>query len=363
MKKKILIGVPPKEHVLLAYDEVEGLRALGFTCETVSYSRNDQTLGVFNKFLGVVKRAFGVVAALYKHKPDILYLNSRIEAAGSARDFISIIIIKLFYYRELKIAIKSHGSELHVVTGNSFFFRSIVTPFLVKRVHAWFLLSKDEKQTIKDTNPSMALRSHVTANIIDPERSIVTDEFKNKYGINTNKFKILYAGRMIEKKGIFYILKAIKLLPFKEDCLFVMVGNGPVYEQLVKEAKNLEVDKYIVFTGFIPDVECNHFYANTDILLYPTYDSEGFPMAIFKGIAAGQPVLTTQIRAAKDHLTAPDNVLWVEPQSAESIAAEITRLYTDNDLREKIRANNKQTGKRFSRASVCAGMGEVFAKL
>jgi glycosyltransferase involved in cell wall biosynthesis len=363
MSRKILIGVPPKEHVLLASDEVDGLRDNGFVCETVPYSRNDQTLGVFNKLLGVIRRAFGVVSALYKHKPDILYLNSRIEAAGSTRDFISIIIIKLFYYRKLKIAIKSHGSELHVVTGNSFFFGSVVTPFLVKRVHAWFLLSKDEKETVKNANPAMGAASHVTANIIDPARSIVTDEFKNKYGINTNKFKILYAGRMIEKKGIFYILKAIKLLPFKDDCLFVMVGNGPVYEQLVKEAKNLGVDKYIVFTGFIPDVECNHFYANTDVLLYPTYDSEGFPMAIFKGIAAGQPVLTTQIRAAKDHLNAPDNVLWVEPQSAESIATEITKLYTDKDLREKIRANNKETGKRFSKASICADMSEVFAKL
>jgi glycosyltransferase involved in cell wall biosynthesis len=363
MNKKILIGVPPKEHVLLAWDEVEGLKDNGFDCVMVPYSRNDQTLGVVNKLLGVIKRAFGVVSALYANKPDILYLNSRIEPAGSTRDFISIFIIKLFYYRPLKIAIKSHGSELGVVTGNSFFFRKIVTPYLTKRVHAWFLLSNDEKQTVERANRLMGGRSHVTANIIDPVRSVKSDIFKQKFAIPTNKFTILYAGRMIEKKGIYYILKAIELLPFKEDCLFVMVGNGPAYNELVSRAKQSGVDKYVVFTGFIPDVECNHFYANTDVLLYPTYDSEGFPMAIFKGIAAGQPVITTQIRAAKDHLMAPDNVLWVEPESAESIAEAVTRLYTDKLLREKMHQTNLQTGKRFSKGSICTGMSEVFRSL
>ncbi len=363
MNKKILIGVPPKEHVLLAWDEVEGFKENGFDCVSVPYSRNDQTLGVINKLLGVVKRAFGVVRALYANKPDILYLNSRIEPAGSTRDFISIFIIKLFYYRPLKIAIKSHGSELGVVTGNSFFFRWLVTPYLVKRVHAWFLLSNDEKQTVTNSNQLMGVRSYVTANIIDPQRSVTSDEFKSKFGIKTSKFTILYAGRMIEKKGIFYILKAIELLPFKDDCLFVMVGNGPAYGELVDRARQSGVDKYVVFTGFVPDAECNHFYANTDVLLYPTYDSEGFPMAIFKGIAAGQPVITTQIRAAKDHLTAPENVLWVEPESAESIAQAITILYTDSRLRDKIRSNNLESGRRFSRQRICAEMSDVFRNL
>jgi glycosyltransferase involved in cell wall biosynthesis len=363
MNNKILIGVPPKEHVLLAWDEVEGLKENGFDCITVPYSRNDQTLGVVNKLLGVIGRAFGVVRALYRHKPDILYLNSRIERAGSTRDFISLLIIKLFYYRKLKVAIKSHGSELDVVTGNSFFFRSLVTPFLVKRVHAWFLLSNDEKSIIATSNRAMASRLHVTANIIDPNRSEQSELFRNQYGINDQRFTILYAGRMIEKKGIFYILKAIELLPFKEDCLFVMVGSGPAYPELVNRAKAAGVDKYIVFTGFIPDVECNHFYANTNVLLYPTYDSEGFPMAIFKAIAAGQPVITTQIRAAKDHLQAPNNVLWVEPESAESIAEAITRLYNDNALRQTMREANLRIGKRFSKESICANMSIVFRSL
>lgn len=363
MNKKILIGVPPKEHVLLAYDEVEGFKENAFECQTVAYTRNDQTLGVINKLFGVIKRAFNVVRVLYKFKPAILYLNSRIDPVCCTRDFISVFIIKTFYYNKLKISIKSHGSDLEVLTDMRPFFRYVVIPFLTKRVSAWFLLSKEEKQIVQSIRPEIADRCFVTANIIDPSRSVSSEEFRSKYGINSDKFTILYAGRMIEKKGIFYILRAIQMLPFKENCLFLMVGNGPAYEQLVNEAKQMGVDKYILFTGFVPDVECNHFYANTDVLLYPTYDSEGFPMAVFKGIAAGQPVITTQKRAAKDHLAAPDNVLWVEPQSAESIAAEITRLYTDKTMRQKIRENNLEAGKRFSRASICAEMSEVFMKL
>jgi glycosyltransferase involved in cell wall biosynthesis len=360
MNRIVLIGVPPKEHVLLANDEVSGLQDNGFICKTVAYSRNDQTLGVFNKLLGVIKRAFGVVCALYKHKPAILYLNSRIETAGSTRDFISILIIKCFYFRPLKIAIKSHGSELHVVTGSSFFFKRLVTPFLTQQVHAWFVLSKEEKATIENSNRKMGECTHVTSNIIDPARSQVSDEFCNKFKLDKAKFKILYAGRMIEKKGVFQIVEAIQKLEFRSNCQFIMVGNGPMYNQLVEAAKKNGADQYITFTGFVPEVECNHFYSNTDVLLYPTYDSEGFPMSIFKAVAAGQLVVTTQIRAAKDHLTSPENVVWVEPQSVDSIVEAISRLYHNKALREAMRVANIKKGRSFSKAAICTEMGEVF---
>ncbi len=40
MAQRILVGVPPKHHVLLSHDEIEGFNDLGYTCQSVIYGRN-----------------------------------------------------------------------------------------------------------------------------------------------------------------------------------------------------------------------------------------------------------------------------------------------------------------------------------
>ena len=94
MAQRILVGVPPKHHVLLSHDEIEGFNDLGYACRSVTYGRNDATAGKAKKLLGTIAKGFNVVKELYAFKPHILYLNSRFEPAGSTRDFITILIIK-----------------------------------------------------------------------------------------------------------------------------------------------------------------------------------------------------------------------------------------------------------------------------
>jgi glycosyltransferase involved in cell wall biosynthesis len=361
--KRILVGVPPKHHVLLSYDEINGLTNLGYLCKPVLYGRNDSSLGVFNKLMGVLGRAFTIVKELYAFKPDILYLNSRLEPAGSTRDFITVLLVRSLYFRKLKIVIKTHGSEPSLLQSQSFFYRQIVLPFLAKYVNAWFVLSNEEKDIIRKYNKRLADKAFVTANIVDPARSVTSQAFKLKFALPVNKFKVLFVGRIVREKGVFNLLRSIPLLSFKNDCLFVFVGDGPDLAELKELAASMGLLPYTRFPGFIPDSECDHFYANADMLAFPTYCNEGFPMALFKSIAAGLPVITTPIRAAIDHLSAPDNVLWVEKESSESIAQAITTLYENNGLRIRMSRNNRLKGKNFSQESVCTGMSEVILSI
>lgn len=363
MAQRILVGVPPKHHVLLSHDEIQGFDDLGYTCKPVLYGRNDATAGKVQKFLGTIARAFNVVKELYAFKPHILYLNSRFEPAGSTRDFITIRIIKMLYFRKLKIAIKTHGSDTSVLEKKSFFFRKLVVPTIRKHVDAWFFLSSDEKELVRKYDPVMANKVFITANIIDPGRSVASAAFREKYDLDEHKFKVLFAGRIVREKGVFALLQSIPMLTCKNDCQFIFVGDGSHLQELKQLAETLGVAKHTRFPGFIADHECDHFYANADILAFPTYDNEGFPMALFKSVAAGLPVITTQIRAAKDHLTAPDNVLWVDKQSAESIAHAIETLYSDRALRKAMSENNRQMGKKFTRTEVCAGMHEAMLSI
>lgn len=363
MSKRILVGVPPKHHVLLSYDEIKGLSDLGHTCKSVLYGRNDSSAGKVNKLLGVVTKAFNIVKELYRFSPDILYLNSRFEPVATTRDYITVLIINILYIRKLKIVVKTHGSDPSILQSQSVFYRKLVVPYLEKHIDAWFFLSQEEKEIIRQYNTRLANKIFITSNIVDPERSVASLEFRKKYSLDTEKFKVLFVGRIVREKGVFSLLQSIPLLDCKEDCLFFFVGDGPDMTALKDLSEQLKLSPYTRFLGYIPDTECDHFYANVDILAFPTFFNEGFPMALFKSVAAGLPVITTQIRAAKDHLSAPDNVLWVEGESPESVAEAIDALYKNQVLRTTMSQNNRQIAKKFSREYVCSGMSEVIVSI
>lgn len=359
---RILVGVPPKNHVNLAMDEVEGLEKLGNHCDTIVYTRNNQSISKINKFFGVLSNAIALVRKLYSCKPDILYLNSRFEPVGSTRDFITLILVKTLYFRKLKIAIKSHGSNFDIFRKKSFFYDKLVVPFLVQHVTIWWFLSQDEKKTVAQYHEQMASKTYVTFNIIDAKRSVKSEGFLPNYDIPQNKYILLFVGRMVKEKGIFSIIKSIPLFPHKDQCLFLFVGDGTSFEEIKTLTTKMDLSEYVRFLGFIPEDECDHFFANTDALIFPSHD-EGFAMALFKSVASGMPVITTQIRAAKDNLTMPDNCLWVEIDSEKSIAEALTKLYSDKVLQETMGKNNKILGERFSQNSVCQEMHQVFSSL
>jgi glycosyltransferase involved in cell wall biosynthesis len=363
MNQRILVGVPPKHHVLLSHDEIAGFTDLGYTCKSVPYGRNDYRAGKIKKLWGVVVKAFNVVRELYAFSPDILYLNSRFEPVATTRDFITVLIVKLFYFRRVKIVIKTHGSDVTILQRTVFFYQRLVIPFLRDHVDAWFFLSSEEKELVRQYDPVLARKIFITANIVDPGRSVASLAFREKYSLDESKFKVLFVGRIVREKGVFSLLESIPLLSCKEDCQIIFVGDGPDMEALKKEAEALKVTAYTRFPGFIPDHECDHFYANADILAFPTYFNEGFPMALFKSVAAGLPVITTRIRAAKDHLSAPDNVLWVDGESAQSVAKAIDTLYDNHALRKAMSQNNRQIAKKFTRLQVCTGMHEVMMSI
>lgn len=363
MSKRILVGVPPKHHVLLSYDEIEGLSALGYICRPVRYGRNNSSLNKINKLLGVMVKAVNIVKELYTFSPHILYLNSRFEPVATIRDYITVLAIKLLYKRKLKIVVKTHGSDASILQHKSFFYRRMVVPYLEKHVDAWFFLSNEEKEIIRQHNPRLAQKIFITANIVDPGRSVASLEFRRKYSLDNDKFKVLFVGRIVREKGVFSLLESILLLDCKENCQFLFVGDGPDFKELVQLAETLGITAYTRFLGFIPDHECDHFYANADMLAFPTFFNEGFPMALFKSVAAGLPVITTRIRAAKDHLSAPENVLWVDGESPESVAEAIAVLYKNRGLRETMSANNRQIARKFSREYVCSEMSDVILSI
>ncbi|MBN8718036.1 MAG: glycosyltransferase family 4 protein [Sediminibacterium magnilacihabitans] len=361
---KVLIGINPKGHIHLATDELDGLARIGMQCVPIRYGRKNYSVkGIIRRLFDIISNSFNIISSLYQLSPDILYLNSRLEPVASARDFITILLVKCFYYKRINIAIKSHGSDLSVFTTRAFLYRRIIIPYLTRHVDLWLFLSKEEKNAARQYSMRMAERVFVTGNIIEPSRLISSDDFRVKYHLNNEKLRILFIGRVVYDKGVFEFLKAIPLVERKDKCDFILVGDGEDLGQAKELACELGVTSYIRFLGWVEQGEAERFYGSVDMLVFPTFHGEGFPMVLFKAIASGLPVITTRIRAAIDYLRMPENVIWVEPKNEKQVAEAINELIKNEELRRNMSANNKKIAHQFSRDKICDEMNEAFMSL
>ncbi len=352
-KTRILISIPSKSHVEIAGDELRGLQDLGYFCDEFSYSAKAHIKSKVGRFFVVIYHSLLLVFKAYKFKPTIIYFNSRLEVIACTRDFITLFLFKLFYFKKVLFIIKSHGSDLEVLDSGSFFMKNIVLTFLRKHITAWLFLSTEEKNNVIKNGFLPANRIFVTKNIVRETSFLKDSNFRAKFGIPKDSLILLFTGRFIREKGIYEIIDAFSQLQKDYNATLILVGDGPEREQLEHHIQLKNLSEKVIFTGFIPESEVRPFYANSDILVFPTYCQEGFPMALFNSVAAGLSIVTTAIRAANDYLKAPDNCLWVEPQNSKSIQKALVTLLQSPELRQQMGSQNIQKGKIFSKEKVC----------
>jgi glycosyltransferase involved in cell wall biosynthesis len=175
---------------------------------------------------------------------------------------------------------------------------------------------------------------------------------------------LLFIGRFIEAKGLADVIHACKLLKDrKQDFTLLCVGDGPARETAETEVKRLGLDSDVRFFGYVSEEEAAEFYANSTLLVFPTYHYEGFPMVIFNAAAAGLPIITTRIRAAADYLAEPENCLWVKPKSPDQLAEAMLAVITNSEMRKTMSANNKLLAVRFSAEIVTREYVESYGRI
>jgi glycosyltransferase involved in cell wall biosynthesis len=356
---RVLFSIPTRHHIEIAIDEMHGLEELGYTCSHFQYSARAGVESTLGRLWVMISNAFALVRKAYKFKPDIIYLNSRVELLAGMRDALTLSIFRSFYYHPVKFIIKSHGSDLERLKTPDLIMGRMITPYLNRRISAWLFLSEEEKNEVEALHCYTPGSVFVTKNIVRTDQFRYDSNFKAGLGIPKDHSTCLFVGRLIAEKGIYEVLEAFARISKKYNAVLIIVGWGPELAELNQTADLLEITDKVRFTGFIPETEVVNYYANCDLLIFPTYFPEGFPMALFNSVSAGMCVVTTPIRAAKDHLAEPDNCIWVEARNSHSVFNAIDTLFASTNLRSQMRSNNIQKGREFTKQRVCQELAEI----
>lgn len=163
---------------------------------------------------------------------------------------------------------------------------------------------------------------------------------------NGNHLKMILVARLIKRKGIQDVLKALGDLKDPSISLLI-VGTGNYENELKKMCKNLLLDNTVTFYGFCPPRELYMLYQNCDVFILPSL-AEAFGNVFAEAMACCLPIIGSCIGGIPD-LVDKENGILVEPGNIDEIKKAILKMKTSKEMRIKMaEANRKKILERYN---------------
>ncbi|MFZ3217911.1 MAG: glycosyltransferase [Candidatus Acidiferrales bacterium] len=225
-----------------------------------------------------------LVSGLRKYHPVLLHAHFGPDGA---------LALPLARALNIPLVVTFHGFDATVSDGT----------YAQTRAGRWYLRRRDRLKSGATT--VLAVSNFIAAKL--SEQGFPREKVQVHYiGVNTEEFKprcevarerkVLFVGRLVEKKGCEYLIRAMepiqKAMPEVE---LVIVGDGPLRSSLEQLAKSLL--RRFTFTGAQPAVRIREWMSHASVLCTPSVvapsgDAEGFGMVFIEAQASGLPVVS-----------------------------------------------------------------------
>jgi Glycosyltransferase len=178
--------------------------------------------------------------------------------------------------------------------------------------------------------------------------------------VHTTPGRLLFAGRLVEKKGVEVLLRALRLLPDNLEWSLRVVGDGPLRADLERAAAGLPVR----FLGQLGLAELAEEYGTSEVIVLPSVraasgDQDGLPVVLIEAMAAGRAVVASALSGIDAAISDGHSGLLVPPGDPTALADALTQLLTDASLRERLGENARSRADEFSVEAV----GERYVSL
>ena len=182
----------------------------------------------------------------------------------------------------------------------------------------------------------------------------------NYHGVDTNSFmpgdkktstriSILSIGRLVEKKGFAYLIKAISILRKSPDVDIsaTIIGDGPQMETLTGLVRDLHLEDTVHLTGSRSMEEVKDALNQADIFVLPSRvasngDRDGIPNVILEAMSMSVPVITTAVSGIPEVIRDGVDGILMESGTTETIADTIRVLCRDESLRKALGGNARK---------------------
>lgn len=190
------------------------------------------------------------------------------------------------------------------------------------------------------TSPTEYLKNLILANFDNKDYCPNIKIIPN--GIDTGNFnpgkkekKILVVTRLFERKGVQYVIDAIKGI---KDHELIICGDGPFREKLAKQIRKINVSN-VHLLGHVSTERLKYEYETSSIFVLPS-SAENFPVVLLEAMASNCAIITTDSTGCSE--VVGDTALLVKPKSPEDIRIALNDLISNDELRNELGVKAKQ---------------------
>lgn len=154
-------------------------------------------------------------------------------------------------------------------------------------------------------------------------------QFRHELGVTENTPLVGIIGRICPiKNHRLFLDAAAQVAACEPRTHFAIVGDGALRADMEQYTRELNIDNRVIFTGWRRDLP--RIYADLNVLVVSS-DNEGTPVAVIEAMAAGCPVVATNVGGLPDLIADGQTGYLVLPGDPEALATAILRLLRDPD--------------------------------
>jgi glycosyltransferase involved in cell wall biosynthesis len=163
---------------------------------------------------------------------------------------------------------------------------------------------------------------------------------RDKFNIKGDDFVVLFVGRLVERKGAFDLINAVKKTG-DEKVKLILVGGGE-RKKLEKHVSENNLNNQIYFAGSVPREEILNYYFSADVFSMPSFfdtnleDIEGLGIVYLEAQINGVPVIGTSSGGIPEAIDDNKSGFVVEPRDVLALSEKINILKNDKKLYERM---------------------------
>ena len=249
------------------------------------------------------------------------------------------ILVKQMY--RIPVIVSLRGSDVPFYNPDEFRLQILALQPLIRFI--W-------KQSNRVVALSEGLRETARKTLYDYDYGVIhngidTDVFKpieSFHSNDNNTVKLITVSRLVERKGIQYLLHALAELRAEGvDYQFklLVVGDGNYRAALEDLTKNLKLEDVISFYGFCPNEKLPELYSSSDIFVLPSL-TESFGQVFGEAMACGLPIIGTTVGGIPEVVIDSENGILVQPRDVSALKQALYKLIKNPEIRAKMKQRN-----------------------
>jgi len=270
------------------------------------------------------------------------------------------VTLRILARRFPPVLVTSHGGDLYGLRGPVF-----------ESLKRWILTRADAVTVV-----SHAMRNYCADHSLVPGKIIVQSMGVDLEGTFTpgdtanTRGGLVFVGRLVEKKGVEYLIEAMALLISKyPQLMLTIVGDGPLRESLTALALTQGVNDRVRFLGSVPNEEVPDYLRAAAIFAMPSIvaasgDQEGLGLVAVEAQGCGCAVVATDLPAIRDTVIDGETGLMARPADAADLANKIEVLLDDDVLRKSLaKSGRKHALEKFNWTAVGSAYSKIIRDL